>query len=423
MPTTNHEFENPDYNGVDWHFAWYDNFERLDRYVEIRDDEANLENYVPIDGAKFFALDTGAVFIGQNDEWVPAPNTGGDPTFDSVTADSIQATTQFQLPEFGAFSDAPAEAGTVVWITGETDTRGLYRYDGTSYVRITGGGGDGGGLGGIGGYEEQTGDGTTQSFTWDTGISLGTDETIEWISVDAATIPASADFSRSVSGSEITVEYDTAPADTETLAWYWVAHNPSGEGGSGGGGGGASALSELTVDTDKNWQGFTITNVGAIEADSVSVANAPQEQTDVIRLSEFSDVDDDVTTLLGDVDALQVDKADDPHGNEAHSTDYAESGHNHIGDSLNPQEVTAASVSVSNEPSSPSHAVRQADLSEFLPTTGGSMSGDIDANGNRVRGASEVTGQVVEATEELHIPVHDGVPDDGNFYFRTDVDI
>lgn len=74
---------------------------------------------------------------------------------------------------------------------------------------------------GVGGYATDTGDGSTTAFTWDTNATT----TIEWASVDAASAAASTDFVTSISGTEITVTYDTPPADGESLAWYWSTNS------------------------------------------------------------------------------------------------------------------------------------------------------------------------------------------------------
>ncbi len=66
---TNHRYNTPEEGTVDWHIPLNENFEELDRDVEIRDTEANRSAYPPEDGAKFLATDSGATFVGDGDSW------------------------------------------------------------------------------------------------------------------------------------------------------------------------------------------------------------------------------------------------------------------------------------------------------------------------------------------------------------------
>lgn len=67
--TTNHDYTTPEEGAIDWHVPLNANFERLDTDVEIRDVAANRSNYDPVDGAKFFATDTGEIAIGDGTAW------------------------------------------------------------------------------------------------------------------------------------------------------------------------------------------------------------------------------------------------------------------------------------------------------------------------------------------------------------------
>ncbi|WP_276253291.1 polysaccharide lyase [Halomontanus rarus] len=67
--TDNHNYNTPDKGSTDWHIPLNDNFKRLDTGVEIRDEEANIENYSPKSGAKFLAVDTGVRYIGDGSSW------------------------------------------------------------------------------------------------------------------------------------------------------------------------------------------------------------------------------------------------------------------------------------------------------------------------------------------------------------------
>lgn len=82
--TENHSYNIPEKGSTDWNVPLNKNFENLDTDVEVRDNEAELEKYVPKQGAKFFAVDTGAIYIGDGEEWTKVPfqlpSTTSDPT-------------------------------------------------------------------------------------------------------------------------------------------------------------------------------------------------------------------------------------------------------------------------------------------------------------------------------------------------------
>jgi hypothetical protein len=67
--SNNHGYETPTEGTLDWHVPLNDNFETLDRDVEIRAPEGNRGDYEPKAGAKFFATDTGAVYVGDGTAW------------------------------------------------------------------------------------------------------------------------------------------------------------------------------------------------------------------------------------------------------------------------------------------------------------------------------------------------------------------
>ena len=66
---TTNRYTQPDKGELDWHVPLNENFEKLDRDVEIRDVEANRSNYDPKMGAKFFATDSGATYTGDGTSW------------------------------------------------------------------------------------------------------------------------------------------------------------------------------------------------------------------------------------------------------------------------------------------------------------------------------------------------------------------
>ena len=82
--TENHSYNTPETGATDWNAPLNDNFERLDTDVEVRDAESELSNYVPKQGTKYFATDTGTVFLGDGSQWVEVPlsvqKTTSDPS-------------------------------------------------------------------------------------------------------------------------------------------------------------------------------------------------------------------------------------------------------------------------------------------------------------------------------------------------------
>lgn len=66
---TNDRYNTPERGATNWHNPLNENFERLDRDVEIRDLEANRADYDPARNAKFFATDSGAIYRGTGEAW------------------------------------------------------------------------------------------------------------------------------------------------------------------------------------------------------------------------------------------------------------------------------------------------------------------------------------------------------------------
>jgi hypothetical protein len=140
--TDNHSYNTPARGATDWHVPLNDNFERLDADVEVRDRESSRGDYVPKAGAKFFASDTGATFIGDGSNWNRLAASGERPTFSSVRVDSAPESSRdvVRQAELSAKADAGhthagddldpetvtasrveadtvvgADAGTIVW--------------------------------------------------------------------------------------------------------------------------------------------------------------------------------------------------------------------------------------------------------------------------------------------------------------------
>jgi hypothetical protein len=90
-------YSTPEQGTLDWHNPLNENFNKLDRDVEIRDVEPNRDNYNPADGRKFLATDTGDVFIGDGSQWtqigtVAPADTSSSTSGGEVSDGSILAT-------------------------------------------------------------------------------------------------------------------------------------------------------------------------------------------------------------------------------------------------------------------------------------------------------------------------------------------
>jgi hypothetical protein len=72
MPETpNHSYNVPDRGAQDWHVPLNENFRQYDVDIELRGPQSELTSNQPEDGAKFLAVDTGVVFVGDGSEWQP----------------------------------------------------------------------------------------------------------------------------------------------------------------------------------------------------------------------------------------------------------------------------------------------------------------------------------------------------------------
>jgi len=67
--TPNHEYNRPPRGTQDWGRLLNENFSRIDGDVEIRDTEANRDQYTPKPGAKYLATDTGQIYLGDGNNW------------------------------------------------------------------------------------------------------------------------------------------------------------------------------------------------------------------------------------------------------------------------------------------------------------------------------------------------------------------
>lgn len=75
--TTNHNYNTPQQGATNWDVPLNENFEQLDANIEIRDDDANRSNYEPKQGAKFLAVDTKKVYLGDGNQWTYLATLGG----------------------------------------------------------------------------------------------------------------------------------------------------------------------------------------------------------------------------------------------------------------------------------------------------------------------------------------------------------
>jgi hypothetical protein len=96
--TPNDTYKQPDKGSQDWHQPLNNNFEELDTDVEIRDTESNRSQYTPKAGAKFFATDTGAVFIGDSSDWNRLASSGASPAFQTRQVSEVGAKVNLTLP-------------------------------------------------------------------------------------------------------------------------------------------------------------------------------------------------------------------------------------------------------------------------------------------------------------------------------------
>jgi hypothetical protein len=79
--TQNHEYNVPEPGDENWHEPLNENFEAFDADVEIRDTDRNRGDYDPKRGAKFYATDTGNVYVGNGSNWNKVPSSGRNPFF------------------------------------------------------------------------------------------------------------------------------------------------------------------------------------------------------------------------------------------------------------------------------------------------------------------------------------------------------
>ncbi len=92
--TNNHRYSMPEKGTRDWHVPLNENFNQIDKDVPIRDVDANKGNYQPRSGAKFEAIDAGAVYYGDGSDWIPA-----DRLVNSLETGGLTHTPQQDVPQ------------------------------------------------------------------------------------------------------------------------------------------------------------------------------------------------------------------------------------------------------------------------------------------------------------------------------------
>lgn len=87
----NHDYQTPAEGTTDWHIPLNDNFTQMDTDVEIRDVDANRDQYNPKNGAKFLATDTGTIYLGDGSSWSRIGEIGTSSSSGSLDDGSIVA--------------------------------------------------------------------------------------------------------------------------------------------------------------------------------------------------------------------------------------------------------------------------------------------------------------------------------------------
>lgn len=117
--TENHNYNTPSKGTADWDTPLNGNFQSLDRDVEIRDAETNISTYTPKDGAKFFATDTGTIYLGDGNQWNIVSSNGDEPvTYASVgnvqaAIDSVQSSTRGMVKLLPGETYAPSSPWSI----------------------------------------------------------------------------------------------------------------------------------------------------------------------------------------------------------------------------------------------------------------------------------------------------------------------
>jgi hypothetical protein len=275
--TPNHNYNVPDQGDQDWHQPLNENFEEFEVDIELRDQEGNLGDYDPTDGAKFLATDTGVVYLGDGTDWNATFLVAEyDDSTGEATISGTLATSKLDVGSISGSLTGGTELSNIAGSNLSIDSNGTLNASG-------GGGGGGGGIssltGGDGIEPGSIGDGDTLSVAWGdandldgsgnvtggggggggisslTGgegidpASIGDSDTLSVAWGDANDLDASGGLTRtiveSLNGGDGIAPGTISDGDTLSVAWG-DANDLDGSGNVTGGGGGGGGISSLT---------------------------------------------------------------------------------------------------------------------------------------------------------------------------------
>lgn len=87
-----HDYNTPEEGEKNWHAPLNENFRRIDRDIEIRDEENNRKDYTPKSGAKYFSTDSGSIYIGDGNSWNKISYAGQSSEFSSLDVSVLNKT-------------------------------------------------------------------------------------------------------------------------------------------------------------------------------------------------------------------------------------------------------------------------------------------------------------------------------------------
>ena len=162
--TPNHNYNVPDQGDQDWHQPLNENFEEFEVDIELRDQESNLGDYTPTDGAKFLATDTGVVYLGDGSNWnVAFVAAEYDDSAGTATISQTLVTSELEVGTISGSLTGGTSLNNIAGNNLSIDSNGTLNASG-------GGGGGGGGIssltGGDGIEPGSIGDGDTLSVAW-----------------------------------------------------------------------------------------------------------------------------------------------------------------------------------------------------------------------------------------------------------------
>ena len=171
--TPNHEYNVPAQGDQDWHQPLNENFEEFEVDIELRDQESNLGDYDPSNGAKFLATDTGVVYLGDGTDWNATFLVAEyDDSTGEATISGTLATSKLDVGSISGSLTGGTELSNIAGSNLSIDSNGQLNASG-------GGGGGGGGISSLSGGEgidpASIGDGDTLSVAWGDANDLDSD--------------------------------------------------------------------------------------------------------------------------------------------------------------------------------------------------------------------------------------------------------